>query len=203
MRKVTHYMVHCADTPEGMYFNGNSILQWHCLPFRMSDGTVKYKSKIYKSVDDLPYETMGGLLVRKNFGSHGWSRPGYDKVMLLDGTWDEIWPNNDDGIMDDFEVTNGILSSSPLYRTTIHRCYIGGRGKDGKPKDTRTILQLEAWEEEIKKMIELIPDLKIIGHNQENDRACPSFNLPKWLRSIDIDEKNISKAPIVYKGILT
>lgn len=200
MNKATHLMWHCASTPEGVWFEGKHILHWHMLPFLMPDGQLKYKGKVYANAGLLPNETVGGLPINKYFGSHGWSRPGYDKVFLTNGAVEKIWKNNEDGIIEDFEITNGILKSDPLYSTTIHWVQIGGMDRTNKiPKDTRTKPLLDSSARETKRLISLIPDIKVIGHNQINFRACPSFNVPVWCRSIGIAEKNIDDRPLMYK----
>lgn len=204
MNELTHYMLHCASTPEGKPFTGDHILQWHMLPCKQADGTLKYKGKIYQTSEQLPDEKIGGLSVKKFFGSHGWTRPGYRKVLLLDASWQEIWPgNNEDDTVDGYEITNGILSTDPLYRHTQHMVYIGGMDATNKfCKDTRTAAQIGAMTIDVKNMISLHPNIKIIGHNQINDRGCPSFDVPKWCRSIGVDEKNIDSRPIIFKGPL-
>lgn len=192
-------MIHCASTPEGRHFDGNSILQWHMLPAKQTDGRLRYKGILYNDAGSLPDEYIGGLSVRKYFGSHGWRAPGYPDVILLNGKIENIWPYNDNGEVEDFEVTNGILASDPLYKCTRHIVYIGGMDYTNKvPKDTRTKEQKETLEIVTKKMINSYPSIKVIGHNQINYRACPSFNVPEWCREIGIPEENIDNRPLIY-----
>lgn len=73
-------------------------------------------------------------------------------------------------------------------------CYIGGLGKDGKPKDTRTIEQKEVLYEILYTLMgEFNLNLEQIHcHNEFANKACPCFSIAqlrgeylKW-----IDEKN-------------
>lgn len=192
-------MIHALATPEGRDYSKDNLLHWHMLP-AVVPGGLKYKSKIYPDAESLPDEYIGGLSVRKYRGDRGWSRPGYEKMILLNGVVQTVWNNNDDDIVDDFEITNGILASDLLYRVTRHIVYVGGMDSTNTiPKDTRTQNQLQSLTYECFRMVEFNPEIKIIGHNQINNRACPSFNVPEWCRAIGIEEKNIDNRPLMFQ----
>lgn len=119
----------------------------------------------------------------------GWKQVGYSKLILLDGRVENMVSYNYDDVVDPWEITNGVAGINSVSR---HFCYVGGLDKDGrKAKDTRTDAQKAALEAVIR--IELLhhPDLLIAGHNQFAAKACPSFDVPKWLKSIGIPSKNI------------
>jgi hypothetical protein len=80
-----------------------------------------------------------------------------------------------------------------------HIVYVGGMDKAYKnPKDTRTAKQLETMKNYILAFIKKHPDIKVCGHNQYDAKACPSFNVENYLKSIGVAEKNIdTKKPIV------
>ena len=122
----------------------------------------------------------------------GWSKMGYTDLFGLNG---EVWnltPFDQDDEVDGFEVTNGVRGMNSISR---HICYVGGVGADGKPKDTRTPAQFSIMSSYIKLMIARYPDIKVAGHNQfDAGKACPSFDVPAYLHSIMIPEKNIHKA---------
>ena len=92
-----------------------------------------------------------------------------------------------------------------LTRTLLHNMVIGvtegfkkeldvnGVGyrvaKDGKtPKDTRTGCQKKALEKYVKDFHRRFPDVRIVGHNELAAKACPSFDVQKWLKEIGINQ---------------
>lgn len=91
---------------------------------------------------------------------------GYHYVVLLDGT-----------------VEAGRKETEIGAHCTGHNdhsigiCYIGGRSKDGKPKDTRTQAQKEALEALLKELKGRYPDATLHGHNEFADKSCPSFDV--------------------------
>ena len=96
-------------------------------------------------------------------GGRGWKQVGY--------TW---------------EVTNGAKGYNSVSR---HIVYAGGVAKDGKtPKDTRTGCQKKALEKYVKDFHRRFPDVRIVGHNELAAKACPSFDVQKWLKEIGINQ---------------
>lgn len=77
-------------------------------------------------------------------------------------------------------------------------CYVGGLGKDGKPKDTRTPEQVAAMLTLIRTYKARYPGIKILGHrdwspdinkNGKIDpfewlKSCPCFDVAAWLKSV-------------------
>jgi hypothetical protein len=59
------------------------------------------------------------------------------------------------------------------------------------PLDTRTPQQLEKMIEIIGQVLSYAPQVKIAGHNQFDNKACPSFFVPYWLRKLKIPDFNI------------
>jgi hypothetical protein len=82
--------------------------------------------------------------------------------------------------------------------------YVGGMNKAYTTwEDTRTPAQNQGWINEIHQLIEAFPDIKIIGHNQlTDDRSCPSFSVPLWMRNNGFQERNIDQNPILFPGKL-
>ena len=61
---------------------------------------------------------------------------------------------------------------------SIGVAYVGGVELDGvTPKDTRTKAQKDAIIRLVKKLKGCYPDVKIHGHNEFSNKACPSYNL--------------------------
>ena len=127
----------------------------------------------------------------KEHGGRGWRRPGYSDMIYLDGSLVNIVPFNQDEQVDPWEITNGAKGINGISR---HVVYVGGVDKGGKkPKDTRTEEQLSTLETYVKFMILRHPGIQVLGHNQAPgaNKACPSFDVSKWLESIGILSKNI------------
>jgi N-acetylmuramoyl-L-alanine amidase len=121
----------------------------------------------------------------------GWSRAGYSDLIALNGTLVNITPYDEDDDIESWEITNGATGTNSFSR---HIVYAGGVTKDGKtPKDTRTTEQLLAMENYVKQVVSAYPNILVAGHNQFAPKACPSFDVPKWLKSIGISDKNIYK----------
>jgi hypothetical protein len=123
----------------------------------------------------------------------GWKQVGYSDLIWRDGNIENLVPYNIDTIIDVREITNGAKGYNGVAR---HVCYVGGVDANGKPKDTRTVAQIASLEQYVKVAIHHNPELKIIGHNQVANKACPSFNVAKWLEQIGIDKKHIVKGKI-------
>src|SRR5260221_99957 len=66
-QKLQLFIIHCTATPEGRNVTPDEIRQWHLAPLVNADGSVVYKSKTYKSISELPNETIGGVAVPFSF----------------------------------------------------------------------------------------------------------------------------------------
>jgi len=116
----------------------------------------------------------------------GWHQVGYTDMIHLNGTIERLVKNNDDAYVDAWEITNGVENMNSVCR---HIVYVGGVARDGRTaKDTLTIAQLASLTDFVKKFHAKFPDVKIVGHNQFANKACPSFDVPKWLTSIGITD---------------
>lgn len=113
---------------------------------------------------------------------NGWSQVGYRGMFHLDGKQEELVPNNNDGIVDEWEITNGVGGINSICE---HWVYVGGKGGD-----TRTPAQIEAMTEAVIIFNKRFPGVKIVGHYYFNkDKACPSFDVQEWLSSIGINKQ--------------
>lgn len=162
-KELIYLVIHCTATPEGREVLADEIRAWHLSP--------RPKGR-------------------------GWKQVGYTDMIHLNGAVERLADNNEDAFVDSWEVTNGVAGINSIAR---HIVYVGGsvvrRGNNGKtelvPADTRTPAQREALAKYVRKMAARFPNIKVAGHNQFAAKACPSFDVPKWLRSIGIPEKNI------------
>jgi len=119
-------------------------------------------------------------------GGRGWSQVGYTDLIHLDGKVERLVQNNEDAYVDGWEVTNGATGYNSISR---HIVYAGGVAKDGKTaKDTRTPAQQMALENYVKDFYRSFPNVRIIGHREVAAKACPSFDVQKWLKQIVINQ---------------
>lgn len=116
----------------------------------------------------------------------GWRQVGYRRLIHLDGSVSELVANNDDNIVDPWEITNGVAGKNSISQ---HWVYAGGVALDGKtPKDTRTQAQKDTLETLVKDFNRRFPTVKIVGHNHFAAKACPSFDVQTWLKQIGINQ---------------
>ena len=119
-------------------------------------------------------------------GGRGWKQVGYTDLIHLDGTVERLVENNEDSNVDPWEITNGAKGYNTVSR---HIVYAGGLDSDGKtPKDTRTREQHESMTGYVRRFHESFPDVRIVGHNEIAAKACPSFDVQEWLKSIGINQ---------------
>lgn len=123
--------------------------------------------------------------------SLGWGRPGYSRIIEYNGTIEETWQvDTSDGIQP-FEMTYG-TGNRQVDLNAVNICIVGGLDKDTlKPKDTRTPEQEVSLQKFVKEMVVLHPEIKVAGHNQFFNKACPCFFVPHWAKEIGLDKKNI------------
>ena len=110
------------------------------------------------------------------FVQRGWSKPGYQKIIHLNGETDILQPLNDDNLIQYNELVNGVQGYNS---STISICYIGGVDIFGNPKDTRTYPQKRVLEFWIKYYKEKYPWIIVQGHTDFPNvlKACPSFKV--------------------------
>lgn len=118
-------------------------------------------------------------------GGRGWRVVGYTDMIHLDGSVERLVDNNEDANVDPWEVTNGAKGYNSVSR---HIVYVSGLDSKGKPKDTRTDAQKRAMAEYVRDFHRRFPEVKIIGHNEVAAKACPSFDVQKWLKEIGINQ---------------
>lgn len=120
-------------------------------------------------------------------GGRGWKQVGYADMIHLNGQIENLVPYDEDDEVEANEVTNGAFGVNQKAR---HINYVGGT-LNGKSADTRNLEQKTAMKEYCENIVRVHPNIKIGGHGQFNKTSCPGFDVPAWLRSIGIPEKNI------------
>lgn len=119
-------------------------------------------------------------------GGRGWKQVGYTDMFHLDGRVERLVDNNEDMNVDAWEITNGAKGYNSTAR---HIVYVGGIATDGKtPRDTRTDAQKMALIRYVLDFHRRFPSVRIIGHNEVAAKACPSFDVQSWLKSIGINQ---------------
>lgn len=113
----------------------------------------------------------------------GWDRVGYSDLVLLDGTIHNFVEYNEDDLVQMSELTYGVAGFNSVSR---HICYIGGCDSKMNPKDTRTDKQKEALKQYVLNFKKKHPNAQVFGHYHFSPKACPSFNVEKWLKEIEL-----------------
>lgn len=116
-------------------------------------------------------------------GGRGWKQVGYTDLFHLNGGVERLVDNNEDASVDPWEITNGAKGYNSVSR---HVVYAGGCDANMQPKDTRTSDQRRAMAKYVKDFHRRFPGVRIIGHNEVAAKACPSFDVQKWLAEIGI-----------------
>lgn len=119
-------------------------------------------------------------------GGRGWKQVGYTDMIHLDGRVERLVDNNEDAKVDSWEITNGAKGYNGISR---HVVYVGGLAVDGQtPKDTRTEAQKRALASYVTDFHRRFPQVRIIGHREVANKACPSFDVQAWLTEIGIKQ---------------
>ena len=111
-------------------------------------------------------------IVRRWHQGRNWKREGYHHFIDRDGSECAGRPDSMKGA--------GVRGRNDH---TLHVCLFGGHGSsaDDLPGENFTPEQLGALRAYlIKKQKEYPSIVKISGHNQYANKACPGFNVPRW-----------------------
>ncbi len=111
--------------------------------------------------------------IRRWHLARGFADIGYHYVIGLDGTVETGRP---------VETQGAHCSGHNAHSIGI--CYVGGCSSDGKTaKDTRTAAQRESMLSLVRTLMRryhLSPD-SVHGHNEFANKACPCFDVRRWL----------------------
>ncbi len=106
----------------------------------------------------------------------GFTKIGYHYLIGLNG---EVWKGRDE-----VEVGAHCLNHNA---NSIGVCYVGGLALDGKTaKDTRTNSQKESLIKLVKALQAKYAFATVHGHNEFAAKACPSFDIQKWLKETNL-----------------
>ena len=145
------------------------------------------------------YQLVDYFTRPRSKGGKGWDKCGYNDIIELSGKVVNTVPYNDDSVQTFSELAYGACEYNRIARNV---CYVGGMNKSyTAPKNTLTPAQDSALAMYLYYFLQLHPQAWIIGHNQLPGvaKACPSFDMPIWLRAHGFPEKNIYKKPKLNK----
>ena len=118
--------------------------------------------------------------VRRWHKAKGWRDVGYNFYIKFDGT-----------IQQGRDLLYTGAHTLGHNHDSIGVCLEGGMSEQGKPQDTLTVDQ---WKSVIKIYLEAVktyPNILLSGHNQFNNKPCPSFDVREYA-----DKHNI---PCIYE----
>lgn len=114
--------------------------------------------------------------IHKQHLKNGWIGIGYNYYIDTQG---QIWEGRP-------EDCAGAHVSGHNSKS-IGICYCGGIGKNGKYEDTRNAAQLNAMTELCQYLHKKYPKATFHGHKEFDNKACPCFDVQKWIKTIDLD----------------
>ena len=112
----------------------------------------------------------------------GWSDIGYHFVIKHDGTIETGRDLDQDG--DIFEEIGA--HTYGYNKNSIGVCLVGGKADNGEPENNFTKDQFESLEAIINVIKYDYPDTTVHGHREFANKACPSFDVQKWLETVDV-----------------
>ena len=112
-------------------------------------------------------------------GGKGWRRGGYHIIIENDGSPRRVY--------DDNTLTNGVLSYGGVWNgNSLHISYTGGR-KEGEI----TKQQLHTLRRAIAHFLQKYPSIKILGHNQIDEKYCPNMNVEYFCELLGVPKGSI------------
>lgn len=106
----------------------------------------------------------------------GWAGIGYHYVIRRDGSVE---------LGRDIEETGA--HAEGYNAVSVGVCLVGGVNDKKIPEANYTEAQWKTLVTLLKKLKKKYPSARIIGHNEVAKKACPSFNVQKWLRKVNFN----------------
>ncbi len=100
---------------------------------------------------------------------------GYHLLVHLDGSYERIRPDSERGQH---------CPKMNMNNRAVAVCYVGGKGRDGKPRDTRTEAQKRTLLTLVRTLKGRYPHAQVLGHRDCDARACPCFDAVKEYKGI-------------------
>ncbi|UUB18464.1 endolysin [Salmonella phage vB_SalS_PC192] len=102
----------------------------------------------------------------------GWLAIGYHFVIRRDGTIEEGRP---------VDVVGSHVKD--WNSKSVGVCLVGGIDDKGKFEANFTPAQMQSLKEKLADLKDMYPDAEIKAHHDVAPKACPSFNLSRWLKT--------------------
>lgn len=100
----------------------------------------------------------------------GYTTIGYHYVIRRDGTIENGRP-----------ITEAGAHALNYNKSSIGVCLVGGLNAAGKPECNYTTKQWQTLNKLVEDIQHTYKDIKIIGHSEVANKACPCFDVQKWL----------------------
>ncbi|GAG60195.1 unnamed protein product [marine sediment metagenome] len=192
-------VAHCADTHPDFSLTKDHVLQWHMGPKDMYNKNgkflgVKYFGKTYENRIVLPLEFIGGKQIAELHG-RGWDRPGYRDLMLRNGHFVNLVPDNGDDWISPDEMTWGVKGINSI---SSHLCLSGGRNSENESRmfkfhEIYNDAMFTSLTSYFNQFLKDHPGDKIAGHYMFSDKTCPNTDVEEFLTLAGIDLKHLYK----------
>lgn len=124
-----------------------------------------------------PSMDIGAKEIDRWHRQRGWLGIGYHFVIRRNGTVEE-----------GRHIDKAGAHAVNYNNKSVGVCLVGGVKEDKKtPEANFTNEQYKALVALLKRLKEKYPSAKIIGHNEIAAKACPSFNVQNWLKTVNLN----------------
>lgn len=193
MKEQKYIVVHATATDDKTEIDLDWLDRVHKGPADQPNGKVIYLGKTYANRQALkkalPNETQGGVSIHKLKG-RGWRRRGYRLLIQRSGNMLQATYADADRFIEEWEISNGVAGINDVAGHIVMAGGIDANDRK-KAKNNFTPAQFETLKCQLLEEIKNNPKLKVGGHNQFANKACPCFDVPTWLESIGFPEENI------------
>jgi hypothetical protein len=193
-KKLEYLIIHTTDTPYDREVIPDDIYLWHLGALRNTDGSYTFKGKRY-TADSIKNVMLtlpsGKQLHASKSNGRGWTRVGYSDMIQRSGKIVNLVPYTFDDVLTEWEITNGATNYNSISR---HVVLVGGWYKDGSKVSSKdnlptidvlyTTEQIETLKSYIAAQLQIVPTLKVIGHQDVSTKTCPNFNVKEWFKTI-------------------
>lgn len=124
-----------------------------------------------------PSMDIGAKEIDRWHRQRGWLGIGYHFVIRRNGTVEE-----------GRHIDKAGAHATNYNNKSVGVCLVGGVKEDKKtPEANFTNEQYKSLVALLKQLKEKYPSAKIIGHNEIAAKACPSFNVQSWLKTVNLN----------------